>query len=147
MALPEAVDPAKVYVLPTRDPSEGSETPRYTDTVRYLPKMARGRNIPVEFSTPSGTREYLSEYSVDPEVWSIALACFQMANDWLILTVTLFIAHRAERQGWAPPEAERLPLKVSIAETATGRTVEVEGSGAEVIQALEALQRGQVNGS
>lgn len=140
-ALPETVDRDKVYVVPTRGPSEGSGNPRYTDTVRYLPKAARARDLPVEFATPSGTREYLAEYSVDPETWSLELACFQMASDWLILTVTLFIAHRAEHQGWTPAEAEQLPLKVSVAETETGRTFEVEGSGAEVIEALKVLQR------
>lgn len=139
-ALPETVDRDKVYVLPTRGPSESSDHPRYTDTVRYLPKAARARNLPVEFATPSGTREYLAEYSIDPETWSLGLACFQMASDWLILTVTLFIEQRAEHQGWTPAEAEQLPLKVSVAETETGRTFEVEGRGAEVIEALKVLQ-------
>lgn len=143
-ALPETVDRDKVYVLPTRAPSDGSEKPRYTDTVRYLPKAARARNLPVEFATPSGSREYLAEYSVDPETWSLTLACFQMANDWLLMTVTLFMAHRAERQGWTSDESALLPLKVSVAETETGRTFEIEGNGAEVIEALKVLQQSPV---
>ena len=143
-ALPKTVDRHKVYVIPTRGPSESSGNPRYTDTVRYLPKAARARDLPVEFATPSGTREYLSEYSVDPETWALGLACLQMSSDWLILTVTLFIAHRAEYQGWTPTEVEKLPLKVFVAETETGRTFEIEGSGAEVIEALKVLQHGPV---
>lgn len=142
--LPETVDPNKLYVMPTRSPSEGSGSPRYTDMVRYLPKAARSRNLPLEFATPSGKREYLAEYSVDPDTWSLGLACLQMANGWIIMAVTLFITQRAEHQGWTPAEAEQLPLKVSIVETETGRTVEVEGSGIEVIEALKVIQRSPV---
>jgi hypothetical protein len=130
-----------VYVIPTRAPAEGSDTPRYTDTVRYLPKVARSRGVPVEFATPSGTREYLAEFSVDPEMWSLGLACLQAASDWLILTVTIFISHRADSQGWKPEEAEQLPLKVTVAETSTGRNYQIEGSGTEVVAALRELQR------
>lgn len=95
-SLPETVNADTVYVIPTRAPAEGSDTPRYTDTVRYLPKVARSKDVPVEFATPSGTREYLAEFSIDPEMWSLGLACLQVASDWLILTVTLFISYRAD---------------------------------------------------
>lgn len=142
-SLPDTVNANTIYVIPTRVPAEGSDTPRYTDTVRYLPKLARSEGAPVEFATPSGTREYLAEYSVDPETWSLGLACLQMASDWLILTVTLFISHRAESQGWKQEEGNNLPLRVTVAETSTGRNYEVEGSGAEVVEALKVLQRGQ----
>lgn len=145
-SLPDTVNADTVYVIPTRAPGSGSEMPRYTDTVRYLPKVARAAGAPVEFATPSGTREYLAEYSVDPEMWSLGLACLQMASDWLILTVTLFISYRADCQGWEQEEAEQLPLRVSVAETSTGRNYEIEGRGAEVIEALKALQQGQVGG-
>lgn len=139
-SLPETVNADTIYVIPTRAPAEGSDTPRYTDTVRYLPKVARSKEVPVEFATPSGTREYLAEYSIEPEMWSLGLACLQIANDWLILTVTLFISYRAESQGWKPEEAEELPLKVTVAETSTGRNYEIEGSGAEVVNALREFQ-------
>lgn len=144
-ALPATVDPNKLYVMPTRSPSEGSGSPRYTDMVRYLPKAARDQNLPLEFATPREKREYLAEYSVDPDTWSLGLACLQMANDWIVMTVTLFITQRAKQQGWTPAEAEQLPLKVSIAETETGRTVEVEGSGVEVVEALKVIQRKNTN--
>src|SRR5665647_2175352 len=140
-SLPETVNADTVYVIPTRAPAEGSDAPRYTDTVRYLPKVARSKEVPVEFATPSGTREYLAQYSIDPEMWSLGLACLQMASDWLILTVTLFISYRADSQGWKPEEAEQLPLKVTVAETSTSRNYEIEGSGAEVVEALKVLQQ------
>lgn len=140
-SLPLTVNADTVYVIPTRAPTDGGGTPRYTDTVRYLPKLARSKEMPVEFATPSGTREYVAEYSIDPEMWSLGLACLQMTSDWLILTVTLFINYRAESQGWKPAEAEQLPLKVTVAETSTGRSYEIEGSGGDVIEALKELQR------
>lgn len=142
-SLPDAVDADTIYVIPTRTPAEGSSTPRYTDTVRFLPKIARSSDAPVEFATPSGTREYLAEYSVDPELWSLGLACLQMANDWLVYTVSLFISYRAKTQGWGQEEAKQLPLKVTVAETSTGRNYEIEGSGADVVEALKVLQRDQ----
>lgn len=140
-SLPETVNAETIYVIPTRAPSEDSNAPRYSETVRYLPKLARSKDAPVEFATPSGTREYLAEYSVDPETWSLGLACLQMANDWLIYTVALFIGYRADSQGWKQEEAEQLPLKVTVAETSTGRNYEIEGSGADVIEALEVLHK------
>jgi hypothetical protein len=139
-SLPERVDPHKIYVIPTRNPAEGSDIPRYTDTVRYLPKEARAIEVPVEFSKAAGSREYLAEYSVDPEMWSLGLACLQMASDWLILTVTLFITYRGKAQGWTDEEAQRLPLRVWVAETESGRNYEIEGSGADVVEALKVLQ-------
>ena len=86
-SLPETVNADTVYVIPTRAPAEGSDTPRYTDNVRYLPKVARSKDAPVKFATPSDTRRYLAEYSIDPEMWALGLACLQMTNDWLIYTV------------------------------------------------------------
>lgn len=145
-ALPETVKADTVYVIPTRAPAEGNDTPRYTETVRYLPKVARSKDVPVEFATPSGTRQYLSEYSIDPEMWSLGLACLQMANDWIIHTVSHFISLRADSQGWQQEEAAQLPLKVTVAETSTGRNYEIEGSGAEVIEALKVLQQERVEG-
>jgi len=140
-SLPETVAAGAVYVLPTRVPSQGSTVPRYTDTVRYLPKLARSSGAPIEFATPSDSREYLAEYSIDPETWSLGLACLQMANDWLIFAVTLFISHRADSQGWEPDQAQQLPLRVSVAETSTGRNYEIEGSGTDVLEALRLLQQ------
>jgi hypothetical protein len=147
-SLPDTVNADTIYVIPTRAPAQGSDMPRYTDTVRYLPKAARSKGLPVEFATPSGTREYLAEYSIDPETWSLGLACLQMASDWLILAVTLFIDYRADAQGWKSEEAKKLPLKVTVAETSTGRNYEIDGSGAEVVEALKVLQqkRGGKNG-
>ncbi|MGH3688656.1 MAG: hypothetical protein ACRDT7_00740 [Microbacterium sp.] len=142
-SLPDTVNADTVYVIPTRAPTAGGDVPCYTDTVRYLPKVARSVGAPVEFATPSGTREYLAEYSVDPEMWSLGLACLQMASDWLIFTVTLFISYRADSQGWKQEEADQLPLRVTVAETSTGRNYEIEGRGAEVVEALKALQQGQ----
>lgn len=139
-ALPETVNPDTVYVIPTREAGEGSETPRYSDTVRYLPKLARSKSVPVEFATPTGTREFLAEYSVDPEMWALGLACVQMGWDLLIAAVTIYVGLRSESQGWGPGQAEQLPLRVRIAEISTGRNYEIEGSGAEVVEALKVLQ-------
>jgi hypothetical protein len=141
-SLPERVDPSTVYVIPTREPAKGSDVPRYMDIVRYLPKEARAAAIPVEFSRATGARAYLSEFSVDPETWSLGLACLQMANEWLILTVSLFISFRSKAQGWTEEEAQNLPLRVLVAETETGRNYVIEGSGTDVIEALKVLQSG-----
>lgn len=139
-ALPDVVEPNSVYIIPTRRPADGSSIPRYTETVRYLPKEARAVQLPVKFSRDTGSRQFLSEYSADAEMWSLGLACLQMANDWLISTVSLFIEHRARAQGWSKDEAKGLPLKVWVAETETGRNYGIEGSGADVLKALTALQ-------
>ncbi|HEV7184266.1 MAG TPA: hypothetical protein VGN33_07200 [Leifsonia sp.] len=141
-ALPDQVEPDSVYVIPTRAPAEGSNVPRYTDAVRYLPKAARAVELPVKFSKATGSREFLSEYSVDPEMWALGLACLQMANDWLISTVSLYIDYRARAQGWSKDEASGLPLKVCVSETATGRNYTIEGSGTDVLEALKTLQAG-----
>lgn len=139
-SLPANIKPGTVYVLPTRAPAAGSETPQYAANVRYLPKLARAADAPVEFATPSGTREYLAEYSVEPEMWSLGLACLQLASDWLVFTVSTFINYRADSQGWKRDEAVQLPLRVTVAETSTGRNYAIEGSGAEVVEALRVLQ-------
>jgi hypothetical protein len=146
-ALPDTVEPNSVYVIPTRGPAEGSIIPRYTETVRYLPKEARAVELPVKFSKDTDSRQFLSEYSADAEMWSLGLACLQMANDWLILTVSLFIGYRAKAQGWSDDEARGLPLRVCVAETETGRNYEIEGSGADVLKALDALQTGSRGGN
>ena len=139
-SLPETVEPDKVYVIPTRSPAAVGEAPRYTDTVRYLPKDARAADLPVEFSIATGSREYIAEYSIEPEMWSLGLACLQMSSEWLILTVTLFITYREKAQGWTENEAQTLPLRVWVAETETGRNYELEGTGADVVEALKVLQ-------
>jgi hypothetical protein len=143
-ALPETVDADKVYLIPTRttvQTMEGAEPELcYTDNVRYLPKAARASGLPLEFSQPEGERHYLQEFSVDPEMWSLGLTLLTMASDWLILTVSLFISQRAGHQGWTEMQAHNLPLRVYVAETETGRDIELEGSGADVIEALKMLQ-------
>jgi hypothetical protein len=142
-AIPETLDPETIYVIPTRtilptlNSSDGEL--RYTDHVRYLPKAARAAGLPVEFSLPEGSRKYLSEYSIDPEMWALGIACLTMASDWLIATVSLFISERSEAQGWSAEEAKKLPLKVKVAETETGLNYEIEGDGDEVIAALREL--------
>lgn len=143
-ALPSIVQPDKVYVIPTRTATASDETAAgdicFTDSVRYLPKAARATGIPVEFSQPEGERRYLQEFSIDPEMWSLGLALLTMGSDWLILTVSLFLDLRADSQGWDPEDALQLPLKVSVAETGTGRNYQLEGSGRDVIEALKVLQ-------
>jgi hypothetical protein len=142
-AMPENVQPDKVYVIPTRKPvnDDGDGTPRYTDNVRYLPKEARAAGVPVEFATPEGTRKYLQEFSIDPEMWALGLALLTITSDWLVFTVEQFIHTRARAQGWTDERARELPLKVSIAETSTSRNIEVEGSGADVLEALRVLKQ------
>jgi hypothetical protein len=54
--------------------------------------------------------------------------------------VSLFISQRAGHQGWTEMQAHNLPLRVYVAETETGRNIELEGSGADVIEALKMLQ-------
>lgn len=120
---------------------EGDNVPRYTDNVRYLPKEARAAGVPVEFATPEGTRKYLQEFSVDPEMWALGLAVMTITSDWLVFTIEQFISTRAKVQGWTNEKARELPLRVSIAETSTSRNIEVEGSGADVIEALRILKQ------
>lgn len=143
-ALLETFEVDKVYLIPTRtavQTAEGAEPGLcYTDNVRYLPKAARACGVPVEFSQPEGERHYLQEFSIDPETWSLGLTLLTMASDWLILTVSLFISQRVDHQGWTEDQARQLPLRVYVAESETGRNIEVEGSGADVIEALEVLQ-------
>lgn len=143
-ALPKSVSVDTVYVIPTRTPVRDDEEdvlPRYTDQMRYFLKEARGSNasLPVEFSMPPGSRKFISEYSIDPETWALALAVLTMSNDWLILATQAFIDMRAGAQGWTRGQANGLPLKVSIVETETSRTVEIEGSGSEVVEALRVV--------
>jgi len=142
-AIPDSVQPDKVYVIPTRKPvgDDGDNIPRYTDNVRYLPKAARAAGIPVKFATPEGTRKYLQEFSIDPEMWALGLTLLTVTSDWLIFTVEQFISNRTKAQGWTDEMVRELPLKVSIAETSTSRNIEVEGSGADVLEALRVLKQ------
>ncbi|MBA3754588.1 MAG: hypothetical protein H0X01_10745 [Nitrospira sp.] len=118
-----------------------NDTPRYTDTVRYLPKEARAAGIPLEFATGEGKRKYLQEFSAGPDMWAIGLALVTITSDWVIFSVQQFIHTREKAEGWTQEEAQELPLKVSIAETSTSRNIEIEGSGAEVLEALRFLQQ------
>jgi len=146
-SLPAQGELDKVYVIPTRKPG-GEATgdfPHYTDNVRYLPKEARAADLPVEFSIPEGSRKYLQEFSIDPEMWSLGLALLTMTSDWLILTVGLFIEMRSKSQGWTSEEAHELPLKVSIVKmdesSSVSETYELEGTGTEVLEALRILKK------
>lgn len=146
-SLPAEAGPDKIYVIPTRKPGDeaSGDIPRYTDSVRYLPKEARAAGLPVEFSMPEGSRKYLQEFSIDPEMWSLGLALVAMSSDWLILTVGLFIEMRSKVQGWTSEEAHQLPLKVSIAKidesSGVSETYEIEGAGTEVLEALRILKK------
>ena len=138
-SLPDEVDPETVYILPTKL-RQNQSSPLYADAVRMLPKRARLNQIPVEFASRD-ERQFLSEYSIDPEMWALALACLQMSNDWIIATVTLYLSHRADTQGWSLEEVYQQPLRVNVVETSTSRSYEVEGTGSDVIEALKVLQR------
>ncbi|MFB7891218.1 hypothetical protein ACFC1I_03340 [Microbacterium sp. NPDC056044] len=144
-ALPGQISDDIVYVIPTRTPvsndDEADKVPRYTDQMRYFPREARNSEprLPVEFSIPSGSRKFISEYSIDPDVWALGLAVLTMSNDWLIFVTQAFIDMRGRAQGWAPEQAQQLPLKISIVETKSSRTVEIEGKGSEVIEAIREL--------
>lgn len=143
-ALPFAVHADIVYVIPTRTsaaPELASNGEiHFLDNVRYFPKAARAKDVPVEFSQPADQRKYLQEFSTDPETWSLGLAVLTLSSDWLIVAVSLFIDLRAKSQGWKSKEAFEHPLKVSVAETGTGRNYQVEGSGGDVLEALKVLQ-------
>lgn len=141
-SLPDEVDPHMVYILPTKKSSKNQSALLYTDSVRLLPKKARQYQVPLEFATQDG-REFLSEYSIDPETWSIALACLQLANEWIIAAVTLYMTHRAKAQGWSSEQIDQQPLRVHVVETSTSRRYEVEGTGSDVIEALRVLQNEQ----
>lgn len=144
-AVPDVLDPETIYVIPTRSPLNAEGVPRYTESVRLLPKKARAAKVPVEFSVPSGSREYLAEYSVEPEVWVLGLACLQLANDWLIVAVSHFISLRAQAQGWTAKEAQQRPLRVLVSETESSRNFQIEGSGDDVLKALKLLQKDPTN--
>ncbi|ORV39298.1 hypothetical protein AWC01_13170 [Mycobacterium doricum] len=80
------------------------------------------------------------------EVWALAVAVVSLASDWLIPTIQHFIEIRRQSQGWTTSEAEALPLKVSIAKldmnAGISETYELEGSGADVMDALNLLSKG-----
>lgn len=142
-AVPETVQRDRVYVIPTRTANPTGSTAqsnlRYTEHVRFFPKAARAAGLPVEFSMPDGHRKFLSEYSIDPEMWALGIACLTMANDWIISAVTLFLSERGATQGWSDDETKRLPLKLRVAETETETNYEIEGEGEDVLAALREL--------
>ncbi|PUB20190.1 hypothetical protein C8K30_11715 [Promicromonospora sp. AC04] len=148
-SLPTSPEPDRVYVLPTRWPGDdvASGRPSYVDYVRYLPKEARAADLPVEFSLPPGSRNYLQEFSADAETWALALAAATLVNDWIIFTVGIFIEMRAKAQGWTSSEAQGLPLKVSIVKiensSESSETWEFEGSGEDVLEALRIRNQSQ----
>ena len=122
-SLPISVEADTVYVVPTREPvGDDGGVPRYTDTVRYLPKDARAAGASIEFSMPEGSREYLQEFSA-AEAWSIALAAASLANAWLVLAVQLLVDRRQSSEGWTSEQANALPLKVSVARVDDGAAV------------------------
>ena len=145
-SLPTEPNDDTVYVVPTRPIIDGKidKYPLYTDHVRYLPKAARAESAPVTFSIPEGGRNFISEFSADVETWQLALAVATILNDWLIFTVGMYIGSRAKSRGDTIEQAEKLPLRVTVAETDKKgrplRTFTVEGAGDEVIEALRQLQ-------
>lgn len=144
-SLPLRVEAEKIYVIPTRGPvgDGATDIPRYTDNVRNLPKEARAGGVPVEFSMPEGSRQYLQEFSA-AEAWSLGLAAMSLASQWIIFTVEQFIAMRRKSQSWTDEEAKALPLRVYIAQVdqnaALLGTYEIEGSGEDVLDALRLLK-------
>lgn len=140
-SLPDTVESDRVYVIPTRAPIEGGDddVPRYLDQVRNFPKAARAAAVPVEFSMPVGARKYLSEYSIDPEMWGLGMAVLTMANDWIIVAVQTFIEVRARAQGWTLEEAAEQPLQVKVTETKHGTNYKFEGKGTEVLEAMRII--------
>lgn len=146
-SLPADLDVEKVYVLPTRyyAGDDDQEGPLYTDMVRYIPKEGRAAGIPVEFSLPSDSRKYLSEYAVDPITAAIAIACVQIISDWAIMTVQIFRESRARAAGFSEDQAKAMPLRVSVAKldpsSGEAQGVELEGPGDAVIEALRELKR------
>lgn len=145
-ALPTAPVDDTVYVVPTRPIIDGKidKYPLYTEHVRYLPKAARAESAPVVFSIPEEGRNFISEFSADVETWQLALAVVTILNDWLIFTVGMYIGGRAKSRGDTIEQAEKLPLRVTVAETDKKgrplRTFTVEGAGHEVVEALRELQ-------
>lgn len=144
--LPAAAEADKVYVLPTRY-AAGGAAPRkvlYTDMVRYVPKEARAAGYPVEFSISKKDRAYLSEYSIDPITLAIALACIGPINDWIILTVDLFLRNRGKLSGYSEGQTAKMPLRVSVAEmdleSKCVKGIEIEGPGDDVLEALKQLK-------
>jgi hypothetical protein len=146
-SLPISVEADTIYVVPTRA-TVGDEggVPRYSDTVRYLPKDARAAGASIEFSVPEGSRVFLQEFSA-VEVWSIALAAASLANTWLVLAVQLLIERRQSSEGWTSEQANSLPLNVSVAKLDDGaavlETFRIEGRSDDVLGALRALNNVQ----
>ncbi len=142
-SLPTGVEADTVYVVPMREPvgNDGS-VPRYTDTVRYLPRDARAAGASIEFSMPEGSRAYLQEFNA-AEVWAIGLAAASLANAWLVLAVELLVERRRSSEGWTSEQANALPLKISVARLDDGaavlETYQIEGRSEDVLEALRAL--------
>ncbi|QIS45909.1 hypothetical protein [Clavibacter capsici] len=145
-SIPDVLEENVVYILPTRNGSKDADSagaPRYTEHVRYLAKTARAAGLPVQFSLPEGKREFLQEYSIDPDIWALGLTCLTLANDWLLHTVQQYVLLRAELQRWTPEEALDLPLEISIYENETERSVQIKGAGKDVLEALRLEQEGR----
>lgn len=135
-----------MYVLPTRLPPEvvgPGGVPMYSNKVRYMPKVGRAAGIAVEFSVPSGKRQFLAEYSADSFL-EVALALVGPMNDYLILAVQEFFRHRAKVAGHTEETAQELSLRLSIAELNTNaglvKGIQLEGRGEDVIATLKLLK-------
>ncbi|MBB6406177.1 hypothetical protein [Arthrobacter sp. AZCC_0090] len=146
-SLPSAVRSNVIYVLPAKLPLASSDdhSPLYAESLRDFPKTVRGSGLAVEFAHSRETRKFLSEYSGDPDVWSIALGLVGSVNEWIIFAVQQFLSHRARQTGHTAEDALTHELKVSIAElnpaTGEAKGITVEGPGADVLKALEKLVR------
>ena len=134
-----------LYLVPTRVPAtnEGGTVPRYDDAVRYVPKEARADGISMQFAVDKDSRAFLSEFSADAATWSLALAFVGPINAWVIYSVQSFLAHRSARLGFEKDEGLTRPVRLKIAEMdiAAGliKGLEIEGTGAEVIEILKTL--------
>jgi hypothetical protein len=142
-SLPGNPEDGKVYILPTRYPAgtDPIPVPFYVEDVRYVPKSARRNKIPVEFAHSGSDRVFLSEFSGDPSTWEIALAFVNIANDWLIAAVQLFIQTRGAQLGFTEEQVENHPLRVSVAKIESSGQVlegiEIEGEAKDVNAALD----------
>jgi hypothetical protein len=135
-----------LYLVPTRAPmrDDDNSVPLYTDTVRFVPKEARADGVPLQFAVSTDSRRFLSEFSADASTWTLALAFVGPLNAWVIYSVQSFLAHRAARLGFEKDEGLNRPLRLSIAEmditAGLISGLEIEGTGAEVIETLKTLR-------
>lgn len=135
-----------IYLLPTRHPAgtDKSGIPYYSDSIRYLPKLARPKGIPIEFSKSGEDRVFLAEYSVDPISLTIVIAVTQMINPWLILAVDFFLTTKAKEYDLNEEEINNCNLKVNIAELnpKSIRGIEIEGKSEDVLKAIKEITSG-----